>query len=60
MNIRKRILARKVTFAYYYMRYFWEFLPRQDWVLDDVVEAVKMAILKDVDVNELRELIVAA
>lgn len=55
VNIRGRIIARKAVFIYFYMRYFWEFLPRQDWVLDDVYQAVKAALLKEIDYSEFKK-----
>ncbi len=55
VNIRGRIVARKAVFIYFYMRYFWEFLPREDWVLDDVYQAVKAVLLKDIDYEEFKK-----
>ena len=55
INIRGRIIARKIVFIYFYMKYFWDFLPRQDWILDDIYQAVKSVLLEDVDLQELKK-----
>ncbi|UFX82804.1 transcription antitermination factor NusB [Candidatus Absconditicoccus praedator] len=56
MNIKSRIVSRKALFAYFYQKYFLEYLEERDIIFDDILKVDKLVNWNPVNTEERQKL----